>query len=131
MTKPAKSWGEVRETYLRDQEFAAGYQEVVNEEIGAALKETRESKGLSQREVAERMGVTRSRVSQIEGTEGTKLTLEVLNRYANALGYHLTVGLQADTGLIPLYIFDAEPAKRQPEHPYRDDATLVSESPRD
>lgn len=32
---------------------------------------------MSQRQVAEAMGVTRSRISQIESTEGTALALEV------------------------------------------------------
>lgn len=92
--RPLKRASELTKEFLKDPDYAALYREVADEEIGAALRAVREAKGLSQREVAERMGVTRARVSQIEGTLGTRLALEVLSRYARAVGCHLDISLE-------------------------------------
>ena len=92
--RPLKRAGDLTKEFLRDPDYAALYREVANEEIGAALRAVREAKGLSQREVAERMGVTRPRVSQIESVEGTALALEVLSRYAHAVGCRLDITLK-------------------------------------
>ena len=51
---------------------------------GHRLAERRKALGLTQAEVAERMGVTKSRVSQIE--RGEVSTIEALARYVQALG---------------------------------------------
>lgn len=53
------------------------------------LAERRTALGLSQTDVADRMGVTKSRVSQIE--RGEVSTVEVIARYVEALGGHLQV----------------------------------------
>ncbi len=92
--RPLKRASDLSKEFLQDPGYAALYREVANEEIGAALRAMREAKGLSQREVAERMGVTRPRVSQIESVEGTALALEVLSRYAHAVGCRLDITLQ-------------------------------------
>ncbi len=91
---PLKRASDLTKEFLQDPDYAALYREVANEEIGAALRAVREAKGLSQREVAERMGVTRPRVSQIESVEGAALALEVLSRYAQALGCRLDIALK-------------------------------------
>jgi transcriptional regulator with XRE-family HTH domain len=92
--RPLKAWDDVRQELMQDPEMVKAYREVANEVIGEALCAVREARGLSQREVAERMGVTRSRVSQIEGAEGTALALEVLRRYAQAVGCRLELSLK-------------------------------------
>ncbi len=92
--RPLKRASDLSQEFLQDPGYAALYREVANEEIGAALRTVREAKGLSQREVAERMGVTRPRVSQIESVEGTALALEVLSRYARAVGCRLDITLK-------------------------------------
>ena len=56
---------------------------------GHRLAERRTALGLSQAEVAERMGVTKSRVSQIE--RGKVSTVEAIDRYVQALGGHLQI----------------------------------------
>ncbi len=53
------------------------------------LAERRSSLGLTQAEVAERMGVTKSRVSQIE--RGEVSTVDVISRYVEAIGGQLQV----------------------------------------
>jgi len=56
---------------------------------GHRLAERRTGLGLSQAEAAERMGVTKSRVSQIE--RGEVSTVEAIARYVQALGGHLQI----------------------------------------
>ena len=62
------------------------------------LAEIRRSRGLTQAEVAERMGVTKGRVSQIE--QGKISGQEVLLRYASALGGRLHQAIYFDDGNI-------------------------------
>jgi predicted transcriptional regulator len=56
---------------------------------GHRLAERRTAAGLSQAGVGELMGVTKSRVSQIE--RGEVSTVEAIARYVQALGGHLLV----------------------------------------
>ena len=56
---------------------------------GHRLAERRIALDLTQAEVAERMGVTKSRVSQIE--RGEVSTVEAIARYVQALGGHLQI----------------------------------------
>jgi transcriptional regulator with XRE-family HTH domain len=54
------------------------------EVIGHRLAEVRRARGLTQQQVADRVGVTKGRISQIEGGEISGH--DVLARYAAALG---------------------------------------------
>ncbi|GAA0968538.1 helix-turn-helix transcriptional regulator [Actinocorallia libanotica] len=56
---------------------------------GHRLAERRASLGLTQSEVAERMGVTKGRISQIE--RGEVSTVDAIARYVQALGGHLQI----------------------------------------
>lgn len=56
---------------------------------GVGLAERRKTLGLSQTEVAERMGVTKSRISQIE--RGEISTIDVIARYVRALGGQIKI----------------------------------------
>jgi len=65
-------------------------EEFFAEELGEILRYLRKQRGLSQTELARRLGyANRSRLSQIEGAEGLALSLETIARYANALGYRV------------------------------------------
>lgn len=55
-----------------------------------SLVDTRKSKGLTQKEVAKKMGVTEKVVSKIEKIENNT-PLEVLLKYTNAIGVKLTI----------------------------------------
>jgi DNA-binding XRE family transcriptional regulator len=56
---------------------------------GHRLAERRKALGLTQAEVAERMGVTKSRVSQIE--RGAVSTIEAVARYVEAIGGQIQI----------------------------------------
>ncbi len=64
---------------------------------GGLLRLARREQGLTVQEVAERAGVTPSRISQVERAEieGT-LQLDTLDRFATALGYQLRYDLVPD-----------------------------------
>jgi DNA-binding XRE family transcriptional regulator len=64
------------------------------------LAEKRRELALSQEDVAERMGVTKGRVSQIEC--GRVSTLDAIGRYIQALGGQLRLTAEFDSGQVPL-----------------------------
>jgi DNA-binding XRE family transcriptional regulator len=69
----------VAEARHRNQAYIDGYR----------LAERRKALGLTQAEVAKRMGVTKSRVSQIE--RGEVSTIEAVARYVEALGGRIQI----------------------------------------
>lgn len=60
------------------------------------LAQRRKNAGLTQADIAERMGVTKMRVSQIENSDVT--SVEVLARYIEAIGGHLELVATFDDG---------------------------------
>jgi DNA-binding XRE family transcriptional regulator len=90
-------WSDIRDEEIerigRD-DFEAGKQQMLAEARGWRLAEIRRRRGLTQAQVADKMGVGKSRVSQIE--RGRVSTREVLDRYVEALGGRLS--LVADFG---------------------------------
>ena len=64
--------------------------------LGHRLAEVRRARGLTQQQVADRMGVTKGRVSQIE--RGKISGHDVLARYATALGGRLHQAIYFDDG---------------------------------
>ncbi|MEV4757534.1 helix-turn-helix transcriptional regulator [Micromonospora sp. NPDC049559] len=82
------------ETAGGQEAFQAAYDQMLDESRGWRLADMRKRRGLTQEQVALRMGVSVARVSQIEG--GDVSTQEVLNRYVEALGG--TLKLIADFG---------------------------------
>jgi DNA-binding XRE family transcriptional regulator len=63
---------------------------------GFRLAEARRARGLTQQQIADRMGVTKGRISQIE--KGGISGQEVLARYAEALGGHLQQSIFFEDG---------------------------------
>lgn len=74
--------------------FDVAVEQMLDEARGWRLAEMRKRRGLTQEQVATRMGISVARVSQIEG--GDVSTQGVLNRYITALGG--TLKLIADFG---------------------------------
>jgi DNA-binding XRE family transcriptional regulator len=74
--------------------FDAAVAGMLDDARGWRLSEMRRRRGMTQEQVAARMGVSVARVSQIEG--GDVSTQEVLNRFVTALGG--TLKLIADFG---------------------------------
>lgn len=90
-------WSQIRDEQIERigrKEFEAGKEQMLAEARGWRLAEIRRRRGLTQAQVAERMGVGKSRISQIE--RGRVSTREVLDRYVEALGGRLS--LMADFG---------------------------------
>ncbi len=59
--------------------------------LGQLIYDLRSASGLSQREVAERMGTTQSVISRLEEGGGARNRLDTLARFASALDRHLVV----------------------------------------
>jgi transcriptional regulator with XRE-family HTH domain len=57
--------------------------------LGQLIYDLRTGAGLSQRELAERMGTTQSVISRLEEGGGAKNRIDTLSRVAEALGRHL------------------------------------------
>ncbi|MFI5960156.1 helix-turn-helix domain-containing protein [Cryptosporangium sp. NPDC051539] len=74
----------------------AGKEELLAAAIGHRLAEVRRSRGLTQQQVADRMGVTKGRISQIE--QGKVSGHEIVARFAAALGGRLHQAIYFDDG---------------------------------
>jgi HTH-type transcriptional regulator / antitoxin HipB len=64
-------------------------------ELAEAVRSRRQELGLSQRQLAERAGMTQPGVARFEAG-GTTPTIPVLERLATALGLRLTIALDPD-----------------------------------
>lgn len=69
-----------------DPEFAEGYDEGYQQfKIGVLLQMSREKAGMTQEEVAKKLGTKKSAISRIEN-HAENITLSTLHKYAKALG---------------------------------------------
>jgi DNA-binding XRE family transcriptional regulator len=93
-------WSDIRAEHVEraggEEAVEAGKQELLAAVVGHRLAEVRRSRGLTQQQVAERMGVTKGRVSQIE--QGKLSGQDVLARFAAALGGRLHQAIYFDDG---------------------------------
>src|SRR5436309_4473670 len=72
---------------LADPEFRAIYEkESAKKELWLQLVEARQAAGLTQEEVAQRLGVSQAQVARIEKRGYDAYTLNTLRRYVRALG---------------------------------------------
>ena len=94
-----------------ESELLEAFRAAVSGSIGGSLREARAHAGMTQDQVASAMGITRSRVAQIEGSEGSSLSLRNLLRYANAVGCRLDIDLvnpETDELVTSILLFDDE-----------------------
>lgn len=78
---------EWRENLLADPEMRALYEEeAAKSELWLQLVEARQAAGLTQAQMAERLGVSQAQVSRIEKRGYDSYTLKTLRRYVAALG---------------------------------------------
>lgn len=69
-----------------DPEFAEGYDEGYQQfKFGVLLQMSREKAGMTQEEVAKKLGTKKSAISRIEN-HAENITLSTLHKYAKALG---------------------------------------------
>ncbi len=98
-----ESWNELRQRRMRSPTARAAYDRArAAYEVGRMVRELREARGLSQRELADRMGTTQSVVGRLEAG-GSRPTIVTLERVAQALGLRLEVHFHdpAVTGKAP------------------------------
>ncbi len=93
-------WQDIRAEHVEraggEEAVAERKAQLLAEVTGHRLAELRRRRGFTQQQVAERMGVTKGRVSQIE--RGQISGQEVLARYAAALGGQLHQAIYFDDG---------------------------------
>lgn len=83
----ARRYEEWRQRLLADPETRAIYQEeAAKKELWLQLVEARQAAGLTQTQMAERLGVSQSQVARIEKRGYDTYTLKTLRRYIDALG---------------------------------------------
>ncbi|WP_433176980.1 helix-turn-helix domain-containing protein [Actinoallomurus sp. CA-150999] len=76
---------------VESERIAALGEQLMAEVRGHQLAEARKRRGMTQAQVAEIMGVSPGRVSQIENGRVTDVGTEVLTRYVEALGGTLKI----------------------------------------
>lgn len=93
-------WHDVRAAHVEraggEQAVSVGRDELLAQVQGHRLAEIRRNRDLTQQQVADRMGVTKGRISQIE--HGKLTGHDVLTRYAAALGGRLHQSIYFDDG---------------------------------
>lgn len=93
-------WKDIRAEHVQraggEEAVEAGKQELLAQVVGHRLAEVRRARGLTQQQVAERMGITKGRVSQIE--QGKISGQDVVARFAAALGGRLHQAIYFDDG---------------------------------
>jgi DNA-binding XRE family transcriptional regulator len=94
------NWKDIRAPHVEraggEEAVDAGKQELLSTVVGQRLAEVRRTRGLTQQQVADRMGITKGRVSQIE--RGKISGQDVLARFAVALGGRLHQAIYFDDG---------------------------------
>lgn len=96
-------WDDVRSSRRTpDAETRAGIEQDLA--LGQLIYDLRTEAGLSQRELAERMGTTQSVISRLEEGGGARHRIDTLGRVATALGRHLVVSFPRE---IPARLDDA------------------------
>lgn len=94
-----KTHAELKRELVRDPEVRQEYERLGPEfEVVRALVEARARAGLTQAQVAERMGTKQSVIARLEGGRSAP-TWKTLQRYASATGSRLRVPLEAGSGV--------------------------------
>ncbi len=88
----SRAWSDIRKEIPKSEASSRGYEEaLLAYDLSVRVKEAREAKGLSQSQLADRMGTQQSVIARLEGG-GITPTLPTLKRIADALGTKLVVG---------------------------------------
>ena len=99
MTNTTK-WNEIKAQRANSSERRHGYEQAGRSiRLAFEIRALREKKGLSQRELAERVGTTQSAIARLKAGNISP-SLATLDRIAHALGAELTVTLTDDEQLL-------------------------------
>ena len=91
-------------TFLANPEQRRVYEEEARKkELWLQLVEARKAAGLTQQEVAERMGVSQVQISRIEKRGYEAYTLRTLKRYVHALGDEFTLEIRVASNRHPAH----------------------------
>jgi predicted XRE-type DNA-binding protein len=99
-----------RDQFLADPENRRIYdEEAAKKELWLQLVESRQAAGLTQAQVAERLGVSQAQVARIEKRGYDAYTLNTLRRYVSALGegYALEVTVRGPRSSNPVPVMPA------------------------
>jgi DNA-binding XRE family transcriptional regulator len=97
MARKTTPVSELAEEWMRDPEFRAEYDALAEEfEIAEALIRARSQTNLTQDQIAERMGTSRTAVVRLESGRGNP-SLKTLRRYAEATGTKLSLSFVPPT----------------------------------
>ncbi len=89
-------WNEVKSERRGGDARRRGYQDAKESfELGSRVRTERERRGLTQAELAERMGTTQPTVARLEAG-GVTPSLDTLHRVADALGLELVVDFREE-----------------------------------
>lgn len=76
--------------------IAKGVKEIYREILEYKLRELRQKRGLTQQELADKLGVTQNRISKLERLDLDRAELQTIRSYVEALGgnLRLTVSIE-------------------------------------
>lgn len=88
-----QTWDEVKAARVQSPERRRGHEKAGRAiRLAMEIRALREARGLSQRELAERVGTTQSAIARLEGGNISP-SLPTLDKIAEALGAELSVAL--------------------------------------
>jgi DNA-binding XRE family transcriptional regulator len=91
-TEGSRRYGDFWAQKLADPDFRAVYEEeAAKKDMWLQLVEARQAAGLTQAELARRLGVSQAQVARIEKRGYDAYTLSTLRRYVDALGEGFTL----------------------------------------
>ncbi|MDO9509417.1 MAG: helix-turn-helix transcriptional regulator [Thermovirgaceae bacterium] len=94
MSIKPRTWKEVKKDLLRDPETASAYDELQEEfSFIASMIEARQKKGLSQADLAARIGTTQGNISRLESGRHNP-SMRFLRKVAHALEKELEVSFK-------------------------------------
>jgi DNA-binding XRE family transcriptional regulator len=80
---------------LRNKTFREAFEHYSNAlSIGLLIRDTRKEAGLTQKEIADRMGISQQVISRLEKGEVDNPTIDTLSRIADVAGKKLIVAFQ-------------------------------------
>lgn len=90
--KPHDAREILKREHEKDPELRRLYEEeIVNFEVGLAIRAARERKGVTQKELAKKIGTTQSVISRLEDADYEGHSLSILQRIAKALNCRLSI----------------------------------------